>query len=1230
MSSERHPHQAFMSLMMKQANRVNTSRKDSQKNGWAVPRECTRQEECPQSLAGVKVSLPSKMHLDPKVNALGLMSSEKSPFICHLKVPDLEPLDTVKVQFKEARKGGQVLTLDILPDTGANVTAIALSDAKMLKLEATNKILKAADSTVLRTVGLVKAFITLKGNTAVDNVYVVDGLSRPLLSRRMLKSLGLIHMDFPNQELPQMGTTSKVSAENLPEATKKVQNIPQDTTLIVSGHGPELDSLMNEYPELFDNNCKPMKNGTYHIELEREAKPISTGACRTIPEPYMPAVKKELDALVTQGIIRKIDYPTPWLHPIVVVPKKGTTDIRICVDFTKLNKFVKRPVNPQPTPWETVRNLPKGTTHFAVFDALKGYHQIELDKASQDLTAFMTPFGRYIYLRLAMGLTSAGDVFTLRYGNAIDVATDGLRATEDTLIRGATTEELLINTRRFFEACREAGITLNMRKIQWDKKEVLFGGFVLDPTGYRIDPRLTSALSEFPTPTTPTDVRSFFGLANQICNFSEEISVLLAPIKSLLKKGVMFQWLPEHQSAFEAAREHLSSPKVLAYYSQRRQTRLVVDASRLNGLGFVLKQLQENGQWRPVQAGSRFLTSAETRYAMVELEMLAISWACAKTRIFTEGLSRSQFQIWTDHAPLVPILENQTLPDISNKRLQRLKMKVDHLTFETVWVKGIENVEADALSRHPCAQATPEDELDKEIQVARINVISFNIDNTTCEVNTLQPCHRNITDDRLRELKEFCHRDETYITVMQHVIKGFPNLRKSDIPEKLRPFYAVQDDLYIDDDGFLCRNGAFVVPEGLVQTYLKRLLAMHQAAPKMLARARQSVWWPYMARDIGVFAKTCDTCEENKPSNPAEIILHHNTATYAFQAIHMDIGHVAGRYYLFSIDQFSNYPHIHECGKTATTQQVIDATIGLITHFSIPEVIYSDGGPQFLENGKFDDFCKTWGIRHVSSCPYMPRSNGIAEECVKEMKKIVRANISSSGILDKSSALAGLQMFRNTPRSPTDLSPAQILFGHSIRDSLPYRRNQLVPEQRYAVEKRLKEHRQHQDQCQTGPKRELPLLHPGQAIRVQDPRSRKWTKTGFVLGFGQNEREYKIKINGILYRQNRKFLKPMNVESTPPLRQPVQAPLLPATPPSSSFPAEEFFKKPEVMVELSRSPSPTPSNTSQKSVAFGPTTKPPNESMPLASTRRLQDPPAAPSVVRRSTRRSVKPNRLGY
>ena len=197
---------------------------------------------------------------------------------------------------------------------------------------------------------------------------------------------------------------------------------------------------------------------------------------------------------------------------------------------------------------------------------------------------------------------------------------------------------------------------MNLKKVQFDQPEVTFGGFLLSSSGYQPDPSLAKALSEFPHPKNLTDMRSFFGLANQLCNFTNEIAQILAPLQSLLKKGIPFVWIEEHEQAFQEAKTHLSSKKTLTYYCPDRKTRLISDASRLHGLGFVLKQEQPDGLWKPVQAGSRFITSAEKNYAMWELELLGIVWACTKTQMFIEGLEKEQFEIWTDHAPLVPIL----------------------------------------------------------------------------------------------------------------------------------------------------------------------------------------------------------------------------------------------------------------------------------------------------------------------------------------------------------------------------------------------------------------------------------------------------------------------------------------------------------------------------------------------------------------------------------------------
>ena len=193
-------------------------------------------------------------------------------------------------------------------------------------------------------------------------------------------------------------------------------------------------------------------------------------------------------------------------------------------------------------------------------------------------------------------------------------------------------------------------------------------------------------------------------------------------------------------------------------------------------------------------------------------------------------------------------------------------------------------------------------------------------------------------------------------------------------------------------------------------------------------------------------------------SNCRERVLRHKDATFPFQFLHMDLASFEGKQFLISVDQFSGFPHINQCGKNATAKQVVDHVLAMISNYSIPVTIYTDGGPQFFEDGEFDKFCAEWGIEHVKSSPYHPQSNGVAEETVKEMKKIIRATFDhKTGRLDLPSANAGLLLFRNTPRAPFNLSPAELLFGQRLRDNLPMSRDSFKPDARFQVEKRRQE-----------------------------------------------------------------------------------------------------------------------------------------------------------------------------
>jgi hypothetical protein len=502
---------------------------------------------------------------------------------------------------------------------------------------------KLIDGSQLRTSGRFRTQLKHQNQSMKVDWLVADNVEKTILGVELCKKMKLVHQNFPFCEVNQV--------EMSPE--------------IKLGHGKDLDIVALKYLEVFCGKICGIHDEPATIQLIPDAKPSSIKKYWDIPEANKEPLKCELESQVAQGILEKVEdtEETTWLHPIVVVPKKRMTDVRLCVDFRQLNKQCIRPINPQLTPWEIVLQLPRRIKFFAVFDVLKGYHQVPLEENSKEKMTFWAPFGKYGYKNLPMGYTASQDIFTDQFRRAVDHVIDGNRATEYCLIYGFNRKQFMDWREKFFEACDKLGVTLNIKNVQV-RPRVIFAGFELDAEEYQLDPALTEVLRAFPIKMNQTDVRSFMGLANQMTNFSTEIAEVMFQFKDLLKKEMSFIWTDVHQKAFEKAREKLSDSKWLTYFDVKWKTCLQTDVSHLRGLGFILKQEVKPGDWKVVQAGSRFLSEAETRYAKMELEMLAIVWACKKCANFVQG---SKFQILTDHKPLILMLRDYSLNNFENK-----------------------------------------------------------------------------------------------------------------------------------------------------------------------------------------------------------------------------------------------------------------------------------------------------------------------------------------------------------------------------------------------------------------------------------------------------------------------------------------------------------------------------------------------------------------------------------
>ena len=201
------------------------------------------------------------------------------------------------------------------------------------------------------------------------------------------------------------------------------------------------------------------------------------------------------------------------------------------------------------------------------------------------------------------------------------------RIIEDILIFSETYEEHVAMVRQVFQRAADHQIAVNTRKIQFAQPSVLFGGYILSSTGFSPNSELLSATSKFQAPTNITEMRAFHGLCQQMGNFSHSLAATLLPLAPLLKKNYQWEWTSHHRSSFNEARKELSSSAELSFYDPALPTALHVDASRLRGLGFVLRQQNLDGKWNVVQAGYRFLSDAKTRYAIIELECLSAASA---------------------------------------------------------------------------------------------------------------------------------------------------------------------------------------------------------------------------------------------------------------------------------------------------------------------------------------------------------------------------------------------------------------------------------------------------------------------------------------------------------------------------------------------------------------------------------------------------------------------------
>ena len=264
-----------------------------------------------------------------------------------------------------------------------------------------------------KPVGMTLAQISLGTRKVKEEIHFLKGMKGLVLSWKTVQKLGIIPPDYPKQINAVSDANGNRSCAGQPcrelfegQTTKTVispiaSKIPRPVAF--KAKTPPVanltkDDLIKEFPEVFDGKVRVMPSETFKIELTDDAKPYCVTNPRPVPFAYKEPLKKELDKLQAAGIITPVSKPTNWCLHSVVAPKKNV-EIRLCVDFRPLNKFDRCEHYQMTSPATAVADIEASQAKiFTTLDALKGHHQCPLDVDSQELTTFITPYGRFQFL----------------------------------------------------------------------------------------------------------------------------------------------------------------------------------------------------------------------------------------------------------------------------------------------------------------------------------------------------------------------------------------------------------------------------------------------------------------------------------------------------------------------------------------------------------------------------------------------------------------------------------------------------------------------------------------------------------------------------------------------------------------------------------------------------------------------------------------------------------------
>ncbi|KAI3819877.1 hypothetical protein L1987_13729 [Smallanthus sonchifolius] len=743
--------------------------------------------------------------------------------------------------------------------------------------------------------------------------------------------------------------------------------------------------IIREFPEVFPEDLSglpPVRQVEFRIDLVPGANPVARAPYRLAPS-EMQELASQLQELSDKGFIRPSH--SPWGAPVLFVKKKDGS-FRMCIDYRKLNKLTIKNRYPLPRIDDLFDQL-QGSTCFSKIDHRSGYHQLRVQEEDIPKTAFRTRYGHYEFMVMPFGLTNALAVFMDLMNRVCKPYLDKFVIVfiDDILIYSKTKADHEQHLRLVLDLLKKEQLYAKFSKCEFWLKEVQFLGHIVNEKGIHVDPTKMEAVKNWNVPKTPTEVRSFLGLAGYYRRFISNFSKIAVPLTALTHKGKPYEWGPKQEEAFQTLKQKLCNAPILTLPEGNDDFVVYCEASN-QGLGCVLMQ-----RGKVIAYASRQLKIHEKNYTTHDLELGAVVFAL---KIWRHYLYGTKCVVFTDHKSLQHIFNQKEL----NMRQRRWVELLNDYDCEIRYHPGKSNVVADALSRKDHVI----------LHCVRIQ--------TDIQSRILEAQHVSVTEGNMY--------DEMSCGV-ELQLESKPNgllyyLNRIWIPDR--------DDLR-----------TFLMNETHKTRY-----SIHPGADKMYQDLRHQYWWPGMKKDIAIYVAKCLTCSKVKAEHqrPSGLLEQPEIPVWKWENLAMDFitklprtssGYDSMWVIIDRLTKSAHFLHIREDYRVEKLARIYIKEI--VSRHGVPLNIIFDRDARFTS--RFWQSLQTaLGTRLDLSTAYHPQTDGQTERTIQTLEDMLRACvIDFGGNWDSHLSLIEFS-YNNSYHTSINMAPFEKLYGRKCRSPI--------------------------------------------------------------------------------------------------------------------------------------------------------------------------------------------------